>query len=486
MKVLQNVAAERAVLSGLCHYGISASADVEGVIDPSSFVSESNQIVFKCILEVLKSSDSVDISSILSAASSLNFYDILNTKNETEFLRALFNFPINLENVRPNALKIRKLQLGRQIQLTTKQIYAETSEITGEESFDEIICLAENPVFQISSTLGKGEHDKPTILGDDIEEYVEHLMESPCEMIGISSGFPRYDAAIGGGFRRKSVDLIAARPKVGKSIFGDVVAMHVTNNLKTPVLMLDTEMSKEDHQNRLLANLSGVSINDISTGKFSYDQTKKEKVNLAKEQLKEAPYHYINISGKPFDQTLSIIRRWILQEIGYDENGRVNDCLIIYDYLKLMTSDHLSNNVAEFQALGFQITALHNFCVEYDCPCVAFVQLNRDGITKESTDVVSGSDRLIWLCTSFTIFKEKSVEEKADSPDAGNRKLVPIVTRHGPGMENMNYINMEMDGEKARIKEGLKRDELFKQSRADREGFEIEGDPLAENQQAED
>ena len=139
-----------------------------------------------------------------------------------------------------------------------------------------------------------------------------------------------------------------------------------------------------------------------------------------------------------------------------------------------MTSDNISNNVAEFQALGFQITALHNFCVQYDCPCLAFVQLNRDGITRESTDVVSGSDRLIWLCTSFSIFKEKSIEEKADHPDSGNRKLVPIVTRHGPGLENMNYINLSMHGEISRISEGLTRDELFKQGRADREGFEID------------
>ena len=33
---------------------------------------------------------------------------------------------------------------------------------------------------------------------------------------------------------------------------------------------------------------------------------------------------------------------------------------------------------------------------------------------KESTDAVSGSDRLIWLCTSFSIFKAKSSEEVAE------------------------------------------------------------------------
>ena len=84
--------------------------------------------------------------------------------------------------------------------------------------------------------------------------------------------------AIGGGLRRKCVDLVAARPKVGKSMFGDAVAMHVASNLNIPVLVLDTEMSKEDHYNRILANLSGVEINKIATGKFSENEIDKRKI----------------------------------------------------------------------------------------------------------------------------------------------------------------------------------------------------------------
>lgn len=117
------------------------------------------------------------------------------------------------------------------------------------------------------------------------------------------------------------------------------------------------------------------------------------------------------------------MRRWIIQNVGYDSTGRVNDCLIVYDYLKLMTPDKITNNMQEFQVLGFQITALHNFCVQYDCPCLSFVQLNRDGITKESTDTVSGSDRLIWLCTSFSIFKNKSIEEIEEDDQNNNKNL---------------------------------------------------------------
>jgi hypothetical protein len=126
-----------------------------------------------------------------------------------------------------------------------------------------------------------------------------------------------------------------------------------------------------------------------------------------------------------------------------------------------MTADSITSNIQEYQALGFQITSLHNFCVEYDCPCLSFVQLNRDGITKESTDVVSGSDRLIWLCTSFSIFKNKSDDEIAeDSVENGNKKLVPIVARHGAGLDDGDYINVSMMGEVAKLKELSTRNEL--------------------------
>ena len=159
--------------------------------------------------------------------------------------------------------------------------------------------------------------------------------------------------------------------------------------------MLDTEMSKEDHLNRMLANFSGVEINKVATGKFNENEIEKEKVHDAAEKLKSIPYHYLSIAGQPFEHILGIMRKWIYQHVGFDGEGRTKDCLIVYDYLKLMGSESITNVMQEYQVLGFQITKLHNFCVKYDVPCLSFVQLNRDGITRESTDVVSGSDRLI-------------------------------------------------------------------------------------------
>jgi hypothetical protein len=185
---------------------------------------------------------------------------------------------------------------------------------------------------------------------------------------------------------------------------------------------------------------------------------------LACKKLENISYNYVSVAGKPFEQILNLIKRWVVQEVKTDETGKTNDCLIIYDYLKLMSSESITNNVQEYQALGFQITSLHNLCVKLDIPCLSFVQLNRDGITRESTDAVSGSDRLIWLCTSFSIFKLKSPEELAeDGPNAGNRKLVPVVTRHGGGLNDGDYINMVMQGSHSKLIELRTRNEFKNQ-----------------------
>ena len=67
---------------------------------------------------------------------------------------------------------------------------------------------------------------------------------------------------------------------------------------------------------------------------------------------------------------------------------------------------------------------------------------------------------LIWLCTSFSIFKEKVQEEIAeDGPQSGDRKIVILKARHGPGAQDGNYINMTMAGEFARLTELRTRDE---------------------------
>ena len=455
---LMDLGAERAVLAGIFSYGLESYVEVCDIIDSDSFSHKNNQVIFKCIEKIIKDGAEIDLPSLLSAAKKLDLQDIINSNQELEYINSLMEYPVKKDNVLYFAAQIKKFEFARKIKKLTNKIGRDIDDINGDESIDEIINILENPITDFLREDDTG--NKPERIGDGVEEYLEFLIENKCDQIGIPTGFARYDAAIGGGLRPGGVDLVSARPKVGKSVFGDNVAINVAAK-GIPVLMLDTEMSKEDHLNRIISNLSGVPINEVATGRFTDDDEKSIKVKQAIDHIKDIPYTYVTVAGAPFEQILNTIKRWIMQEVGQDENGKTNQCVVVYDYLKLMTSGSITNNIQEYQALGFQITALHNLAVKYEFPCLSFVQLNRDGITKESTDAVSGSDRLIWLCTSFSIFKTKSAEELAeDGPNAGNRKLVPIVSRHGPGMDDGNYINMRMVGDHAQLLELRTRDEF--------------------------
>ena len=458
---LTDIGAERAVLAGILQHGLDGYISVSDLINHETFGHANNQVLYKCIEKVIANEQRIDIPSLLSAASQLNLSENINTPQELKYIRSLLDFPINKDNIFSFGIQLKKFEFARKIKKLTAKVHKDIDDITGSESINEIIQILENPVTDFLREDDGGEN--PEKIGKDIKNYIEFLEKNKCDIIGIPTGFNRFDEAIGGGLRRKCVDLIAARPKVGKSVFADNVALNVASK-NVPVLMLDTEMSKEDHLNRLIANISGVPINEIATGQFIEDEDKHQKVIEAMKSIESIPYSYISVAGKPFDQILNLVRRWVMQEVKLDDNGKTNECVIIYDYLKLMSSSSITNNIQEYQALGFQITSLHNLCVKLDIPCLSFVQLNRDGITKESTDAVSGSDRLIWLCTSFTIFKIKSPEELAeDGPNAGNRKLVPIVARHGAGLDDGDYINMIMQGAHAKLKELKTRNEFKNQ-----------------------
>lgn len=476
MMILCDPASERAVLAGICSYGEEAYLDIADIVQESTFTIDSNGVIFKCLKRVCENEHrpKIDIASIYSAAQELGVSHLLSKKEEAQHLKAVIDFPVSIENVRKFAAKIRKLEIARLLRKQLEGAQDKLLEINGSESITSILGIAEDTIFNFASLLNDTDNN-PVHIGKDIDDYIQNLIDSPIDQIGIPTGFPVYDQAIGGGFRKGTVNVIAARPKTGKTLLADNIGFYIANKLKIPVLNMDTEMNVKDHINRVLAMMSEIEISTIETGKFALSPDQKNKLDKASKELKETPLFYKTIAGKPFEEQLALMRRWIVKEVGLNDDGTAKQCVIIYDYLKLMDSAGISQDMKEYQVLGFMMTALHNFAVRYQVPILGFVQLNRDGITKESTDTASGSDRIIWLCSNFSIFKRKSDEEIAeDGPSNGNRKLLPLVSRHGGGLDDNDYINCHMKGWCAKITEGKTRLELVGNNNNDNEGFVVD------------
>jgi len=289
-------------------------------------------------------------------------------------------------------------------------------------------------------------------------------MANPRSQMGISTGNPIWDRAIGGGLRGNSVDVIAARAKTGKTMLVDNTALHISGQ-QIPVFNLDTEMNWEEHLHRIIGNLAGVEIRDIETGKCGINGLSQQQVVDAREKLKTLPYYYECVIGKQFEDLLASMRRWVTRTVGLEKDGKAKPCVIIYDYLKLMSSDSLVGDMKEYQALGFIMTALKNFMGRYNVPCLCFAQLNREGIDGEDESALAGSDRIVHYCTSLSFYKKKTPEEIVESPrgpkgETYTHKLLPIVSRHGEGLQGSDYINVVADYKRGRIIEGPTRNQL--------------------------
>lgn len=442
--MIVDVAAERAVLAGLCQYGANLYVDVDVFLNENVFSVESNKVLYNCLFYLFNKNNTnvIDISSILSAAQELGYDHLVKQQREKEFIRALFNHSVHQENVEGFAKKLAKLNLIRLAEQENKKCHTEIMRLDGSESVYELMSIVEAPSLALMSNLTADSSEEPVLLGENIDAYLDHLKSNPTDMLGIPTGYKQLDYYNGGGCLRKSISIIAARPKTGKSFLADNIGINVSRR-NIPVLNLDTEMDHARHNNRIMSILSGIPLNLLKTGKYQFDPKYAKAAKDAAEEYKKIPYYYKSIAGKNLEEVLPIIRRWISKKVGYDSTGRVNDCLIIYDYLKLMTSDKLGDHMKEYQVLGFMMTALHNFVYKYDVPCLAFVQINRDGINRETSDIISQSDRILWLCSNMSVYKRKSPEEiEEDGAENGTHKLIPLASRDGPELEDGNYINL--------------------------------------------
>lgn len=454
--MLSNAISEKSVLSAIYNGGVDAYIEVSDILKPKTFSIPANEVLYVVLQHAFeeKKVENPDVATIYSSAQDLGLLNVVQ-KYESH-ISQIISFPSTKENVRKFAQQIKKLEIARQTKVRAQQIMDELDEVTGNEKIGEIIGIAEKKIFDLSSEFSSTD-DEPKTLGCTSEAYLKQKEENPVEQPGISTGFPVWDKSIGGGLRPGSISVVGARAKGFKSGFALTVGLHVARKVKLPVLYLDTELQDFEQIPRAIASMSNIFISDIETGKFAKDPVKKQRAYEAAKGISDNFYHK-NIAGMGFDEQMSAMRRWLFKSVGVGLNGKANPCVIIYDYLKLMDTNGL-NELKEHQLVGFRLTEMHNFSVRYNIPILTFVQLNRDGLNREDTGVISQSDRILWFCSNFSIFKRKSQEEidmetEQGIVNAGNFKLKPLACRHGAGIEENEYINFQVNAPYFQIREG--------------------------------
>jgi replicative DNA helicase len=461
--LLNDPVAERAAVAGACqsrdHY-----LDVCDVVRVGSFVDEANAALWGCVAHVYEDAhppDRIDVATLMSVATQKGFQFLFERKEDLNHVRRVLEMDVASVSVRKMAAKVRKLHIARQAAAKTDEIKARLLALTGSEPVNDILSCLEGPLLDFSTSI-QGDEEGIKRLGQDAEKYVLHKMANPVQRCGLATGFKEWDEFIGGGIRENSVNVIAARMKQGKSQFAANVGVNVAL-FGSPALILDTEMSEEELLDRILARIASIPAREIERGLphvTDPDQRADFERRLleAARKLKDIPLDYRVIRGMAFEDVLAETRRWLHKTVGFRPDGKAKPCVLVYDYLKLLDSSELSRNVAEYQQLGFMMTSLKNFVGRYHIGNLTGAQTNRDGIDGEDTNVVGGSDRIGQYCTSLSLLKEKTPEERAEVAPVGGQKythkLIPLLTRWGERFDKGDYINLEGDYKFGRLKEG--------------------------------
>jgi len=458
MSDLRDLVAEKSVLSAIFKHGSEVHSDISDIVQVKSFESTEHQIVYKVVQHICENQqvNQVDIPNFLSTAKSLGFQDNFCSTDQKSWLQSVVKYPCDKNSIRHLAGKVGKLAVARLLDEQLLVCREKLHGISGEETLSNILGLVENPIIDFSSLICKNDSE-PKEIFKNAKEYLTFLADNPVKQVGISSGYENYDEGIGGGFREGTVNMVGARLKIGKSSFASNVGLNVSGE-NIPTFLGDTEMDEHSQLSRMLASISSVPIKTIETGQFKQNTDYCRRLREATDRYEKLPFSYKSIAGQPFEETIATMRRWLFTKVGLNKDKKAKKCLIIFDYLKLMNDEGIkSGNIQEFQALGFMMSTLHNFAVKYGIPILSFVQLNRDGIDKESTDIISGSDRIGWLCSNLSILRPQSDEEFAaqyGNKIKYNRKLITIAARHGGGHSYGDYINMNFNGDCCQFKEG--------------------------------
>ncbi len=474
-EVLFDPEAEKYVISVLFKNGKDGLIEVDEILKPSNFVDSFYRSCYIGLAYLINEYPDVKLesSSLIQVLKEKRLVHEFSTE-DTKLLRAITNMPVEVSNVRRMAVKLIKLSIARQLRENLQRGSEKINEVEGTESIGHILDIAESCVFDHSYS--EQSDNRITSIDEGLDDFVNRVLSNKVDQIGYPIGLPEFEKVIGGGVRPGSVVVIGARPKTGKTFLVDHICLSAA--LKdVHVLNIDTEMMKEDHQTRLLAKVGDLKIDDIETGHVD-----PKKLRAAAEKLKKIPYSYRSIGGEENNDITSIMRKWLVKNVGLNSEGKAKKpCIVVYDYLKLTDSSQITNNTAEYQVIGFVMTKIHDFAKRYGVGMVVLVQLNRSGIDVEDSSTASQSDRIIWLCTSFSIFKWKDREDlvlEMRKPEESRftHKLINLLGRYGPGNLPGDFINVSTNYAKGSLIEGPLNSELNPDDGSDEEEDEDDDD----------
>lgn len=285
---------------------------------------------------------------------------MLHEEQSSSYLAGLMQGTGGAQNIEYHADSIKAASRRRAVLAALGQmaaaVYEENDPGIAESMAKEILLEA------IERNDGTGSIISPSAQGEILRTLIEtKSIDTPS---GIMTGYPVFDATLGGGLRRGDLIVLAARTGIGKSTLAENIAEGVAKRNHI-VLFCSLEMTPEQLMYRYAVRSGLLSRSALEYGlEDDGDRTALDKLVSLRAQL---PFHLMNDPDATTIAVRSAASRLRMQEGGLD--------LIVVDYLQLLWD---RNKEEERLRIGEITRSLKMVAREFHVPVILISQLNRN------------------------------------------------------------------------------------------------------------
>ena len=315
-----------------------------GIVTPDCFQLEAYRAIFTAALCLLEDGTPIDPVSIAATAKRQG------VELPNKLLLELMEIVPTAANCVDYAHRVAEDARKRRIKALAERIQAD-----GVSTSDELLAALQREVRAI-----QGSNYQRGLLSpvDTLRRFMDYVVKAGEKRDNfISTGFPRLDDILGGGFIRGGLYILGARPAVGKSTFSLNLADGIAGNL----LFVSLEMSPEQILAKRVSRLTGYTASKLLSGQLP--DKAWEAVAMATTSIDKSGV-YIN---SRYDLTV--------QEIHLLAQSVPELRCIILDYLGLIQPATRSGSTYE------QVSAisreLKRMAVSLNVPVVCLCQLSR-------------------------------------------------------------------------------------------------------------
>ena len=353
--------AERAVL-GACLLSKEALGSAIEILKPEDFFEGRHRTAFEVLVSMYTLDKPADYVTYADELKSRGIYDRLGGNT---FINGLVNEVTSTANTEYHAQIVRERATRRKI-------------VEAGDSIAKLACSYDKTIVNILEEAEQllfdaGQNKSSTefrhvrdIIGPVFVNIEEKYRETGAVVAGYPTSYADLDAFTG-GLQPRSLNIIAARPSMGKTALAMNIAQFGGGEANPPVLVFSLEMTAEQLVQRMLSAESGVDLSKLIRGLFDTDSF--NDIRAACDVLAKRNIFINDATNLSVSDLRARARRFMTR---YPNLG-----LVVVDYLQLMTAGERRTEGRQQEVADIS-RMLKTTARELACPLLVLSQLSRE------------------------------------------------------------------------------------------------------------